>query len=843
MSIQLTEEQQAIVAHDYGPALVFAVAGSGKTTAMVHRIERLVREGIFPASQILATSFSRAAVDDIKKALSQWPHCSQIRVSTLHALAYSIIHFAQHQGYISLAPSAFDDIPNKAQQILHAAIREARFRKTPYYKELDTLDHEDFLNFIGSCKGNLRYADLHAAHLPEEALALASQANALKFVDWYLDFYRIFEEIRQTERLITFDDMLMMAWELLLRYPELKEIIQKRQHCILVDEFQDVNLVQSELLDILVQPHLNYMVIGDDDQTIYEWRGANTQFILNFERRYQAKKYIIQDNFRCKASHIAIANNVIKHNRLREPKYLNLTKGFSGKTFFHLEKDSSQSLIREIKKALQKGVPPDEIVILIRLYSQTPVFEQLLIDERIPYKIIGNSPFYERPEIQVLLSYLRIAIMERKLVTHEEISEEEFALYRQDWRKIYNRPNRYFSSENASLIFDRITSKNISLTASLYLSLPEAKSSLEKHLFKLARLLRWLASQTQSIDADKILPALDERLGYTKFLRRSSGFPETGEGRALNVKAFFNYAKGKGTVTQLLEHIDLIASLHQKNALSNKRNGIKIMSIFRAKGLEWSHVFVPNCEEGIIPFHSNGSKLEEERRLFYVAITRAKEELHLFTSTGRKPSSFLVEAEIAELIDTVGSIATALKKNKEDWTPKDSLLLAQKILPLHFDRYIAVWWQKTKKHKRWLIRQVQQFLHLAKEKDLLDFLEIGQEEFNFWKELKGWEKATKEKATPELIHYFEKLEEEKRQKQKRTDFKPKKRRRKLIINIQKDYQDSTYTVGLRVAHPKFGEGRITHVDLVQDQLRLTINFEKVGTKKIAPLYTTLTPLN
>lgn len=270
MSLRLTDEQQAIVAHNEGPALVFAVAGAGKTTALVHRLERLVRERVFEPRKILATSFSRLAVDDLKRALSRWPHTQGIQVSTLHALGYRIVRKAASEGLLKLSEAREE---GSEQALLQRTLRRARELRLPWVPELENLEAEDFLSYVGACKGNLQYADLEGAGLPPAALRVASQAQAPKELEWYLELYKLMEQVRREEGLLTFDDMLMTGWEVLVRYPGILQTVQKAFQAVLVDEFQDVNLAQSEMLDLITQPHRNYMAVGDDDQTIYEWRG------------------------------------------------------------------------------------------------------------------------------------------------------------------------------------------------------------------------------------------------------------------------------------------------------------------------------------------------------------------------------------------------------------------------------------------------------------------------------------------------------------------------------------------------------------------------------------------
>jgi len=463
VSLNLTDEQQAIVAHNQGPALVFAVAGAGKTTALVHRLERLVRERVFESRKILTTSFSRMAVDKLKYSLSGWPHTRGVKISTLHALGYRIVRKAASEGLLKLAEGKEE---GSEQALLQRTLWRARDLKLSWAPELENLEPEDFLSYVGACKGNLQYADLKGAGLPPEALKVASQARAPQELEWYLELYKLLEQVRQELGLLTFDDMLMSGWEVLVRYEGILQTVQKAFQAVLVDEFQDVNLAQSEMLDLMTTPHRNYMAVGDDDQTIYEWRGASPRYILDFAHRYQAQKYLIRDTFRCPAPQVALAGRVIAQNQNREPKRLSLTKGFGGQVHIRLEPHmpaQAQSLVSDIAGLLAEGRKPAEMVVLVRLYAQTPYIEQYLIERQIPYRVVGSLPFYQRPEIQVLLAYLQLI---QSPIPLNKVAQNEGVLpipskggrvdYKRLWLQIYNTPKRYLTRTLADSVWRQV---------------------------------------------------------------------------------------------------------------------------------------------------------------------------------------------------------------------------------------------------------------------------------------------------------------------------------------------------------------------------------------------------
>lgn len=713
MSVRLTEEQQAIVDHDGGPALVFAVAGAGKTTALVHRLERLVRHSVFDPRKVLATSFSKMAVDDLKKSLSRWPHTASVQVSTLHALGFRIVRKAASEGLVKLK----EEREGSAEYgLLQRALRRARELRVRWADELETLDSEDFLSYIGAAKGNLQYADLEAANLP--AGSAATQAAAPKDLEWYLELYRIFEEVRREEGGLTFDDMPMTGWELLVRHPALLQAAQSAFQSVLVDEFQDVNLAQSEMLELITRPHRNYMAVGDDDQTIYEWRGASPRFILEFERRYGAAKYLIRDTFRCPAPQVVLAGRIIAQNKNREPKGLSLTKGFGGRVHLRLEAHTpaqAQSLASDIAGALQEGYKPEEMVVLVRLYAQTPYLEQTLIERQIPYRVVGGSPFYERPEIGVLLSYLELALWEGQgqrplspwsggATTEQgiELAPEGMRQtrgprqagdvhpdLRTHWLRVYNTPKRYLSRALADSVLGQAQRQG-SLLAALKGARQGAEERVGKRLGELVDVLEWLGGVVEKSPAFAVLEALESRLEYRKHLMRSSGFYEAGAAKAEGVKAFLDYARDKGSVPELLAHIRSIAQEHLVET-ADDRERVQIMTIFRAKGLEWPLVFIPDCNEGTLPYAGSES-VEEERRLFYVALTRSSKNTYLYALESLRLSPFLRDAEYLQTLGAVEKVGEALALAPQDLSTAQTLALARGIEQLGLGRYLHNWW-------------------------------------------------------------------------------------------------------------------------------------------------------
>ncbi len=727
----LTEEQQAIVAHDHGPALVFAVAGAGKTTAMTHRIERLVRENIFPVSSILATSFSKASVKDIKTALAQWPHCERVQVQTLHAVGWGILKMAQRRG-LGTDFNLGQEEDSGDSQLLGRVLGQAWREKVPFAAELDALDRPDFLTYVGVMKANLLYPDPAKLDLPPAALAQVGQAPAPAGFAWYPALYALYEKVRVQEKTLTFDDMLLSAWECLHRFPEMLADARRRFGCVLVDEFQDVNRVQSEILDLLTFPQRNYMAIGDDDQTIYEWRGADPGFILNFSQRYGAAKYFIHDNFRSHAAPLALANKVIAWNQKREPKRLSLTRGFGGRVEVHEEtspETQGRHLAQLVQDALSQGRSPGEIAVLVRLYAQTPPLEQGLLEANVPYRVVGSSPFYARPEVKTLLDYVRLARMDDGWETR--------------WVQVANKPARYLSRVFCDEVV-RSVRRGGSLPGVLIAAAKEAPAHQAARLSDLAETLHWLRGASGTLPAGTALALLDKKIGYVDFLRRSSGFPETGLARAATVEAFGRYAHSSPSLTALLSHLESLAAagvgLNQ-----DRSNGIALLTVFRAKGLQWPIVFIPDCNQGIFPY-GGSDELEEERRLFYVALTRTQSDLHLHFVKTELPSQFLAEADWKNTLADVQTLSAALAHPPAEWRTAETLAITRSASRLNLSRYFSTW--HAPEESRAAGAQVHQLYEAARTRGLTSALGLTESHLAPWPPLPA--QASDPDAFPDL---------------------------------------------------------------------------------------------
>lgn len=837
-SLQLTAQQRAIVAHNQGPALVFAVAGAGKTTAMAHRIGRLVQERVFAPQQILATTFNRSAADELRTRVGLWPGCEQVDIRTLHSLGGAIVTRAYQGGYLPyLKTNAFERVDGALETILNKTLALARSQKVAYVEELNHFDRERFLTTLGSWKGQLAYADLRQAGLPATAQAIARQAAPPKSAEWFLDLYRLYEEVRRDEGLLTFDDQLLTGWETLVRHPDLLHEIQQRYRCVLVDEFQDVNLVQSELLDLITAPHRNYMAIGDDDQTIYEWRGANADFILNFEQRYRAKVYFMTENFRCTAGQLALANGVIQHNQRRRAKQLQLTQGFGGVTQFQRHANAERmgrAIADQIKAAQGQGYRLEQIVVLVRVYAQTPPVEQALMAINLPYFVEGDVPFYQRSEVQTLVDYCRLAFTEKQLLAGEKVGAEPLRQLENSWRQVYWQPKRYLSRDLSQKILDYVLKTRTPLSDTLRLLATEARPKVAERMHTLADDLLWLIAALPggaraNWPAARVLTDLEQRLGYRHFLEEESGFAESGIAKADTVTAFLEYAQGKGNLMTFLQAVRQLSLGTQQVVQTDRTNKVTMTTIFRAKGREWPLVIVPHCNEGFFPYKA-ADNVEEERRLLYVALTRSRQNLYLHAVQDADLSPFLEEAQYKQRLLAVRDVTETILKAPAAWTSQDLQRLAMYGGPLHLHSYFQEWMTWSPAEQQQAATLMVRFFRTVAERQLFAKLNLPPDFADPWRALLGKKRDGAPLDLPDLEHPQGEPQPSFLQRQLTKFFGPR-------AEAPTSPSVQAWAAGDRVCHATHGKGTIIKVLPTLTPPVVWVRFDEVGAPQRFPLDT------
>ena len=477
------------------------------------------------------------------------------------------------------------------------------------------------------------------------------------------------------------------------------------------------------------------MAIGDDDQTIYEWRNASPEFILNFPQRYAAQTYLISDNFRCPAAPLLLANHVIAHNQRRQPKRLSLTRGFEGETAVVFDADAdtmARRIVDRIEQLHRSGAALNDMAVLVRLNAQTPYIEQHLIARDIPYRV--SKPFYERAEIITLINYCRLAWIDQQIRSGTPLTADQIKLFQDAWLDVHNRPKRYLTRDQREQVAHAVLNLRRPLSVLLQqAAMTQERDSLADALTALAEDLEWLGARLDQ-PAHDVLKMLDERLEFQTFLRDNSGFPQTGEGRALSVAAFIDYARGRGPLLEFLQHIRQLAK--RKIGQQTDLDAVSLSTIHQAKGLEWPIVFVPNCNQGMLPFISERTtNLEEERRLFYVAVTRTKQQLYLHGLHSEPPSQFLTEAKYAVTLDAVLELQHVLAREAQEWQADELLALLRHITVFGLERYFQHWWTAPRDRQIALAHAVQRFYAAVQQRGWLTRFNLTPTQVTIWRDM------------------------------------------------------------------------------------------------------------
>jgi DNA helicase-2/ATP-dependent DNA helicase PcrA len=594
----LNEKQREAAIHMNGPLLIVAGAGAGKTKTITHRIVNLIKNGVEP-NKILAVTFTNKAAKEMRERV-----ISEIKknttgqetipfVSTFHSLGVYIIK--ENAKILGLTKYFTILSESDSVSLVKEAIKEAGFDPKQY-------EPKRISNVISWEKGKFT----HLANYEENANDYFSKIVAQVWV--------LYENKKAKENSLDFDDLLLKATKLLKDNEEIRKIYQERWQYIHIDEYQDTNEVQYLMSRLLSEKNRNICVVGDADQNIYSWRGANLKNILNFEKDYPNTKIILlEENYRSTKNILEAANEVIKKNKYRPDKNL-FTKNETGEKigFYEAldENDEADFVATKVLEKIDKGFILNEIAILYRANFQSRALEEAMLRYNIPYQVLGVK-FFERKEIKDTLAYLRAALNPESL---------------SDIKRIINFPVRGIGKVTLVKIF----AKDIE-------SLPI------KMQMKINNFYKTLAEIKEKIETSKASDVI-------KFTVKKSGIEtellngtEEDKERLENIKElatlalkYDNLKDGMG-IEKLLEDASLASD--QDGIMINQekkeeKNAVKLMTVHASKGLEFKYVFITGLEDGLFPHQmenesKSGEDKEEERRLFYVALTRAKEKLFL----------------------------------------------------------------------------------------------------------------------------------------------------------------------------------------------------------------------
>ena len=613
----LNKEQLEAVKTTEGPLLVLAGAGSGKTKVLTTRVAYLIDElGITPES-ILAITFTNKAAKEMKDRIFKMlgTVAYQIQISTFHSFGLTILkeHYDKLGYDKNFTILDSDDSSTVVKKILKDMDKDP---KKYSYKAIR--------NKISSAKNEL---------MEPEDLAKFSTND---MDDLVVNVYKKYKEKLKTNNSVDFDDLLMLPITLFRKYPEVLRFYQDRFKYILIDEYQDTNEAQYLLTKMISAKYKNICVVGDNDQSIYSFRGSNYKNILNFEKDYNnAKVIMLERNYRSTKQILDVANCIIKKNTLRKDKNLWTDNESGEKVKYHRaenEKDEAFYVKCQIEE-LKKTEKLSEIAVLYRTNAQSRNMEEALLKENIPYKVIGSMYFYKRKEIKDLLSYLNVIYN----------SNDDISLLR-----VINVPKRGIGAktiENLSIQADL-------LNQSIYSTI-EAGKELE---FK--KIIEDIKANKDNMSLTELVDYVLDKSGMRKELEDENTLDS--EVRLENLEEFksitknFEEERGIVSLEDFLMEISLVADVEEHK---NNTEVVTLMTIHSAKGLEFDNVFVIGLEEGIFP-HTNClndfNEVEEERRLCYVSITRARKKLWLINAKRRTiygmdsmnpPSRFIKEID------------------------------------------------------------------------------------------------------------------------------------------------------------------------------------------------------
>lgn len=660
----LNEQQSEAVLHTEGPLLILAGAGSGKTRVLTHRIAYLIEEkGVNPWN-ILAITFTNKAAGEMRERVDQLVGfgSESIWVSTFHSTCVRILR--RHIDLLGYDTN-FTIYDADDQKTLMKDVCKLLNIDTKVYRE------RSLLNAISHAKDELV--------TPEEFLLQAGGDFSQKKI---AEVYAEYEKQLRANNALDFDDLLVKTVQLFQTQKDVLEYYQERFRYIMVDEYQDTNTVQFELIRLLASKYRNLCVVGDDDQSIYKFRGANIKNILNFEQVFEDAKVIkLEQNYRSTGNILNAANTVIRNNMGRKDKTLWTDKGEGEKISlrqFDSAYDEAEYIVDEIRENVAKGdVTYHDHAILYRTNAQSRMFEEKFVTANIPYKIVGGVNFYARREIKDLLAYLKTV----------DNGKDDLAV-----RRIINVPKRGIGLTSTNRVQEYASRHEIGFYDALcgVDLIPDIGRGASK-LESFVALIEHFKTDAKDLSLSDLMQEIIEETGYVESLRADEG--EEADARIENIDELLSKIAAyeetceeqnePATLSGFLEEVALVADI---DSLDEDSDYVILMTLHSAKGLEFPHVYLAGMEDGIFPSYmtvtaDDPEEMEEERRLCYVGITRAEEELTLTCARRRmirgetqynKMSRFIKEIP-RELLST----GAVFEKEKEEPVKQAAYLQAR----------------------------------------------------------------------------------------------------------------------------------------------------------------------
>ena len=627
---ELNEPQREAVQHVEGPLLVIAGPGSGKTRVLTYRVAYLIAVGAAAPEEILAVTFTNKAAQQMYQRLEALlgpTLARRVWVGTFHATCVQILR--REASRAGLAHDfAIYDTPDQVQ-VMRQALKDLNVDPRRY-------EPRSVLAACSQWKNQLVGPDEAAAsaQTPHERLVAR--------------LYRRYQELLREARALDFDDLLMETVRLFREQPDVLERWRRRLRYILVDEYQDTNHAQYELVNLLAAAHRNLMVVGDEMQSIYGWRGADIRNILSFERDYPGARVIrLEQNYRSTGTIVEAANHLIRHNTQRLEKRL-WTRNPQGPpiVFCRCEDERAEALFvaRQIREALQEGKSYQDFALLYRTHAQSRTFEEAFLAYQIPYRIVAGLRFYERKEIKDVLAYLRVVASPGDVLS---------------LRRIINVPRRGVGETGLARLEAFARERGLAVSEAIA---PACDAGLfnrptAQALRTFARdLERWRAD-ARSLPLTECIQRVIRESGYLAELQQEG--TDEAQARIENLEELLSLARRfeeehpDAGLDEFLAHVALMSDT---DAYDEKSQAVSMMTLHAAKGLEFAVVFLVGMEEGVLP-HGRSlyepDALEEERRLCYVGVTRARERLYLTCARMRAMYGQLVQNEVSRFVGEI----------------------------------------------------------------------------------------------------------------------------------------------------------------------------------------------
>ena len=604
----LNERQKEAAMCTEGPLLILAGAGSGKTATMTHRIAYLIEKGISPY-KILAVTFTNKAAAEMRQRVERLTGvCPGMWILTFHSMGLRILRENYEAAGYEKNFVVYDTVDQKAllKNIL---------------KDLNVDPKEYPVNYIGAIISKEKEAD----RSPQEYLEEEGENFKSKII---YSVYREYQSRLRKNNAMDFDDLLRNTLHLLRDYPDILGEYQRRFLYIMVDEYQDTNHIQYEIIKMLAAASRNLCVVGDDDQCIYQWRGADIRNILDFEKDFKEARVIkLEQNYRSCGNILSAAHSVIRNNKGRKGKKL-WTEQEDGHKIVYTRCDNDKEEASYVARQIQLMEGPyrsfDDFAVLYRTNAQSRLFEDALRRQMIPYQVLSGFSFYERKETKDMISYMRLVVNPK----------DDMAFLR-----IINEPKRGIGPKSIEKL--KVLAEVQGKSMMEVISDPEVAAGLPAKagvsVMNMARVIELCREERDNLRISDIYDLLLVRTGYLKSLEDQNTIEA--EGRIENLMDFksfiYDFEKEKeaqGEEATLEEFLEKVATDGDADKYQSESGKVTLMTLHSAKGLEFPVVFMPGMEDGLFPGHramDSEEKMEEERRLCYVGMTRAKERLFL----------------------------------------------------------------------------------------------------------------------------------------------------------------------------------------------------------------------